>query len=92
LGDHELATDLVGADAEREWLRNFSQRLPGVRFHVEDMVIQGGPWSTRVATRCAVVHVGRILYRGVNFGRIAWGKIVEEAILPDAKAPTAALS
>lgn len=59
LGDHELAVDLVGADAERDWLRGFFQRLPGVRFHVEDMVIEGGPWSTRVATRYAAVREGR---------------------------------
>lgn len=85
MGDHKLATDPVGADAERGWLRGFFQRLPGVRFHVEDMVIEGGPWSTRVATRYAVVRHGRMLYRGVNFGRIAWGKIVEETIRPDAR-------
>lgn len=91
LGDHELAVDVVGADAEREWLREFFRRLPGLRFEVEDMVVEGGPWSTRVATRYAAVRDGRVLYRGVNFGRIVWGKVVEETILPDAKALTAAL-
>jgi predicted ester cyclase len=91
LGDHELAADLVGADAEREWLRGFFRRLPGVRFEVEDMVIEGGPWSTRVATRYAATRDGHVVYRGVNFGRIVWGKVVEETILPDAKALAAAL-
>lgn len=91
LGDHELAADLVGADEEREWLREFFRRLPGVRLEVEDMVIEGGPWSTRVATRYAAIRDGHVVYRGVNFGRIVWGKVVEEKILPDAKALAAAL-
>ena len=91
LGDHELAADLHGADAERAWLREFFRRLPDVRFEVEDMVIEGGPWSTRVATRYAATRGGQVVYRGVNIGRIVWGKVVEEQILPDTQALAAAL-
>jgi predicted ester cyclase len=92
LGDHELAADLHGAEAERAWLRELFRRLPGLCFEVEDMIIEGGPWSTRVATRYAATRNGQVVYRGTNFGRIVWGKVVEEQILPDTQALTAALA
>jgi hypothetical protein len=92
LGDHPLATDLHGADAMRDWLRNeLFRRLPRLRFDVEEMVVEGGPWSTRMATRYAVRRDGKLVYRGVQFTRIVWGKLVEEGILLDPKALSAAL-
>jgi predicted ester cyclase len=89
---HPLGADLHGAEAEREWLRELFRRLPGLRFEVGDMIIEGGPWSTRVATSYAAVQNGKVVYRGVNFGRVVWGKIVEERILPDTEALAAALA
>ena len=70
---------------------NSSVRLPNLRFEVEDMIIEGGPWSTRVATRYAATRNGKVVYRGTNFGRVVWGKVVEERILPDTQALAAAL-
>jgi predicted ester cyclase len=76
----------------RAWLRNeLFRRLPGLRFVVEDVVVEGGPWSTRVATRYFTERDGKLVYRGAHFARIVWGKVVEERILPDAKALSAAL-
>jgi ketosteroid isomerase-like protein len=92
LGDHPLSADIRGADAERAWLREFFRRLPGLRFEVEEMIIEGGPWSTRIAAHYVAVRDGHVVYRGTNFGRIVWGKIVEERILPDTQALAAALS
>jgi len=84
LGDHPLATELHGADAMRAWLRDeLFGRLPGLRFQVEDMIVEGGPWSTRMATRYAATRNGQLIYRGVQFTRVVWGKLVEERILPD---------
>jgi ketosteroid isomerase-like protein len=92
LGDHPLATELHGADAMRDWLRNeLFRRLPGLRFEVEEIVVEGGPWSTRMATRYVAKRNGTLVYRGVQFTRIAWGKLVEERVLPDPKALSAAL-
>lgn len=93
LGDHDLAVDLQGAVAERAWLRDeLFRRLPNLRFEVEDMIIEGGPWSTRIATRYAATRNGQVVYRGTNFGRVVWGKVVEERILPDTQALAAALA
>jgi hypothetical protein len=93
LGDHPLAADLHGAEAFRSWLRNeLFVRLPGLRFDVEDMIVEGGPWSTRIATRYAATRDGQLVYRGTQFTRIAWGTLVEESVLPDTKALAAALA
>jgi ketosteroid isomerase-like protein len=68
LGDHPLATELRGADAMRSWLRNeLFRRLPGLRFEVEEILVEGGPWSTRMATRYAAKRDGKLVYRGVQF-------------------------
>ncbi|MFV8166983.1 nuclear transport factor 2 family protein [Mycobacterium sp. 134] len=92
LGDHPLAVDLRGADAERAWLRDkFFRSFPDIRFEVESMVVEGGPWSTRIATSYAATRQGQVVYRGVNVGRVVWGKVVEERILPDTQALVAAL-
>jgi hypothetical protein len=40
----------------------------------------------RVASRYHTEQDGRLVYRGVYFGRVVWGKVVEETILPDTKA------
>jgi hypothetical protein len=66
------------------------RRLPGLRFEVEEIVVEGGPWSTRMA-RYATKCDGKLIYRGVQFTRIAWGKLVEERVLPDPKALPLAL-
>ena len=92
-GDHALATDLRGADAMRTWLRDeLFRRLPGLRFEVEEILIEGGPWSTRIATRYAAKRDGQLVYRGVQFTHIVWGKLVEERVFPDTKALAAALA
>ena len=66
-------------------------RLPTVTWS-HSALVEGGPWSTRVATRYHTEQDGRLVYRGVYFGRIVWGKVVEEIILPDTKALSAALA
>jgi ketosteroid isomerase-like protein len=93
LGDHALAADLRGADALRAWLHDeLFRRLPGLRFKAEDVIVEGGPWLTRTATRYAAMRGSEVVYRGITFHRIAWGKLLEEVVLPDTKALAAALS
>jgi ketosteroid isomerase-like protein len=93
LGDHPMAADIRGADAVRAWLRNeLFGRLPGLRFEVEDMIIEGNPRTTRIATRYAAKRDGQLVYRGVQFVRIEWGRLVDECILPDTAALAAALA
>jgi hypothetical protein len=84
--------DLRGAETVRRWLRDeLLRRLPNLRFVVDETLVEGGPKSTRVATRYHTDRDGRLVYRGVYFGRVVWGKVVEEVILPDTKALSDAL-
>ena len=91
LGDHALAADLHGADALRRWLRDeLFGRFPRLRFEVEEAVVEGGPWSTRLAVRYVTKQDGQVVYRGTAFQRVVWGKLAEERILPDTQAVAAA--
>ena len=93
IGDHPLAANIHGADALRGWLRNeLFGRLPGLCFDVEDMIVEGNPRTTRIATRYAATRDGQLVYRGVQFTRIKWGRLVEEFVLPDTAALAAALA
>ena len=92
LGDHELAVDLRGAEALRDWLRALFVHFPRLRFEPEDVIVQGGPWSTRVATRYNATQDGELVYRAVQFARITWGKLAEETIQPDTQLLVAALA
>lgn len=92
LGDHALAADLRGADALRGWLRDLFTRFPRLRFEPEATVVEGGPWSMRIATRYVAVQDGQPVYRGCTFQRVVWGKLAEERILPDTQMIAAALS
>jgi ketosteroid isomerase-like protein len=61
--------------------------LPNTRFEVRDVLVNGWPWNTRVAT-AVTVHVGVVdgsTYENVvhQFLRIRWGKITEVRTLED---------
>jgi ketosteroid isomerase-like protein len=91
LGDHELAVDLRGPAALRAWLGELFARFPRLRFEPEDIIVEGGPWSTRLATRYNATQDGELIYRAVQFARIKWGKLAEETIQPDTQLVAAAL-
>jgi ketosteroid isomerase-like protein len=86
VGDHALAVELHSARELRAWLRALFERFPGLRFDVAEVVVSGPPWSLRTATRYAAVRDGRVLYRGAQFTRVRWGRVVEEHVLPDTQA------
>jgi ketosteroid isomerase-like protein len=86
VGDHALAVELHSAQELRAWLRALFERFPGLRFDVAEVVVSGPPWSLRTATRYTAVRDGRVLYRGAQFTRVRWGRVVEEHVLPDTQA------
>jgi ketosteroid isomerase-like protein len=92
LGDHALAVDLHGPEALRGWLLDLFVRFPRLRFEPEDIIVAGGPWSTRIAARYNATQDGELVYRAVQFARIAWGKLAEETIQPDTQLLVAALA
>jgi ketosteroid isomerase-like protein len=85
-GNHALAAEATSAREVRAWLEDLFARFPDLRFEVEELVVEGPPWSTRVATRYVAVRGGRTIYRGASFVRLAWGRLVEERVYPDTQA------
>lgn len=49
-GEHALGGDRSTVDAMRRWWQRAYRLLPGVRFDVETVLVDGWPWNTTVAT------------------------------------------
>ena len=86
-GDHALGGERRTRDALRSWWERCFRLLPNTRFEVRDVLVDGWPWNTRVAT-AVTVHVGVVdgsTYENVvhQFLRIRWGKITEVRTLED---------
>lgn len=86
-GDHELAGDRRSREAIGEWGRRIFQLLPGLNFIVEDVLVAGPPWNTRVAARPSVSarlpSGGRYQNVAFQFVRLRLGKVTEIATLED---------
>ena len=86
-GDHALSGERHTHDALRRWWERCFRLLPNTTFDVEDILVAGWPWNTRVAT-AVTVNVGVVdgsRYQNVvhQFLRIRWGKITEVRTLED---------
>ncbi len=80
----------------RTELEAFLQRYveKGLQMRVEDILVNGPPWNTRVAVRVvdwAAADDGTDLYcnRAVLFARAVWGKLVEQEDYEDTERITA---
>lgn len=86
-GDHALGGERRTHEALRRWWERCFRLLPGTTFDVQDVIVSGRPWSTRVATAVRV-HVNVVdgsTYENVvhQFLRIRWGRITEVRTLED---------
>jgi ketosteroid isomerase-like protein len=86
-GAHELGGERRGPDAVREWFRQMLGLFPGIRIEPRDVVVNGWPWNTVVATHLeisATLADGRP-YRneGMQLLRLRWGRVVEDLIFED---------
>ena len=86
-GEHELGGERLGQDAVRGWFRHMLGLFPGIRIEPRDVVVNGWPWNTVVATHLAIsatLRDGRP-YRneGMQLLRLRWGRVVEDLIFED---------
>ena len=86
-GDHALGGERRTHEALRRWWERCFRLLPDTRFDVQDVLVAGWPWNTRVAT-AVTVNVGVVdgaRYQNVvhQFLTIRWGKITEVRTLED---------
>lgn len=95
-GDSELATELDDRDDFAAWFDRVFDTFPGLRFDVEDVVVAGWPWRTRVAVRLAITAV---LADGTAYRNVAsqwlilrWGTMTDDWVLEDTALLNAALA
>jgi ketosteroid isomerase-like protein len=86
-GAYELGGERRGPDAVREWFRHMLGLFPGICIEPRDVVVNGWPWNTVVATHLvisATLADGRP-YRneGMQLLRLRWGRVVEDLIFED---------
>ena len=86
-GDHALGGERRGQDEVREWFQLALQLFPGLRIEPRDVVVNGWPWNTVIATRLAISapRPGGREYRneGMQLLRLRWGRVAEDLIYED---------
>ena len=86
-GEHALGGRRTTRDAMIRWWERTLRLLPGARFDVQDVLVNGGPWRTRVATRARVS--GRLpdgsRYENTvfQFLILRWGKVTDIETVED---------
>jgi ketosteroid isomerase-like protein len=87
VGQTALGADLRGKDAFLAWFRSATERLPGLTFQVDDVLVGGWPWSTRVAVKLAISAPlpDGTTYRnqGVQWLHLRWGRMTDDWVLED---------
>jgi ketosteroid isomerase-like protein len=87
LGDTPLAADLSTAEEWREWWARANRLLPSLRFELLDVLVDGWPWSTRVATRLAIsaTLADGTPYENTafQFVTLRWGRLGDDIVMED---------
>lgn len=86
-GEHALGGRRISREAMIRWWERTLRLLPGARFDIQDVLVAGGPWRTRVATRA---HVSGPLPDGTTYANtvfqfltLRWGKVTEVETVED---------
>jgi ketosteroid isomerase-like protein len=81
-GDHELAVDAHSKPEIAAWFEMLFERAPDIRWEVQEVVVSGPPWRTRICTRY-VARGNGLEMRNMQFARLSWGRITEDMLYPD---------
>lgn len=86
-GDHAMSGERHTIAAMRRWWERTARLLPGMTFDVQEVLVSGWPWSTRVATRVKVsgkLPDGSVYANDfMQFMHMRWAKIDEVHTLED---------
>lgn len=86
-GPAPLGGERRGVEDVREWFQRLFSYFPGIQFTVEQVIVQGWPWNTLVATRLSVAapRADGSTYQNeaMQFLRVRWGKVVEDRLQED---------
>ncbi len=86
-GQHALGGVRTTREAMIRWWERTLALLPGVRFDIQDVLVSGGPWRTRVAVRSLVSGdlPASIRYENTvfQFLTLSWGKVTSVETIED---------
>ena len=86
-GDHLLGGERRGQQAVREWFQEMLGLFPGIRIEPREVLVNGWPWNTVVATHLfidATLAGGRpYANEGMQLLRLRWGRVVEDLVFED---------
>jgi ketosteroid isomerase-like protein len=87
LGDHPLSGRRTQAATMNEWWQRISRLLPGGRFTIHQVIVQGHPLNTRIAVRSTISGLqpnGEIYSNDVmQFMRLRLGKLTHVETMED---------
>jgi ketosteroid isomerase-like protein len=94
-GNSALSGERHTIDGLRRWWERSTKLLPNPDFRVEDVIVAGWPWNTRIATR---VRIHTVLADGSAYDNVfmqnmsmRWARITEICTLEDTATLQAAL-
>ncbi len=94
-GTHRLGGERRGPDAIRAWFVETRRVFPDFRVQPRTILVQGGPWCTRVATRFDVTATfpdGQPYgNEGMQLLELRWGRIHEDRLFEDTQVVADAL-
>jgi ketosteroid isomerase-like protein len=86
-GEHAMAGERRGHAAIRDWFEETRRLFPDFRLVAKTIIVEGGPWRTRVGTRFEVFATfpDGSPYRneGMQFLEIRWGRIRQDRLFED---------
>ena len=86
-GPAPLGGERRGVEAVREWFQRVFSYFPGLQFTVQQVIVQGWPWNTLIATRLSIAapRADGSTYQNeaMQFLRLRWGKVVEDHLNED---------
>lgn len=79
-GDHALGGRRTTRESMIRWWERVMDLLPGAQFNIRDVLVNGGPWRTRIAVRASIsgeLPDGTRYENTVfQFMTLVWGKVV----------------
>ncbi|KAA9395255.1 nuclear transport factor 2 family protein [Kocuria coralli] len=86
-GEHALGGRRTSRESMIRWWQRVSALLPGARFDLQDILVDGGPWRTRVAVRSYVSGdlPGGLRYENTvfQFITLVWGRVTSVETVED---------
>jgi ketosteroid isomerase-like protein len=86
-GPAPLGGERSGIGDVRVWFQRLYSYFPGIQFSIHQVIVQGWPWNTRIATLLSITapRSDGSAYRNeaMQFLRLRWGKVVEDRLHED---------